>query len=132
MRDARNYAMRAFMMQESWNVAISVGSKRILHDVMGKPYYIKDQGSGFVAPLVADFLDRNYGSELDPKHLGDRKNINSNLDALSPTLAGSLRADKKDPDPLYRPTISGDSTDPNAKKDDKRGLFFDYSRKPKK
>ncbi len=132
MRDARNYAMRAFMMQESWNVAISVGSKRILHDVMGKPYYIKDQGSGFVAPLVADFLDRNYGSELDPKHLGDRKNINSNLDALSPTLAGSLRADKKDPDPLYRPTLSGDSTDPNAKKDDKRGLFFDYSRKPKK
>lgn len=132
MRDASRYAMRAFMMQESWNVAISVGSKRILHDVMGKPYYIKDQGSGFVAPLVADFLDRNYGSELDPKHLGDRKTVNSNLDALNPTLSGSLRADKKEPDPLYRPTVTGDPADPNAKKDDKRGLFFDYSRKPKK
>ena len=134
MRDASRYAMRAFMMQESWNVAISVGSKRILHDVMGKPYYVKDQGHGFVAPLVADFLDRNFGSELDPKHLGDRKTINANLDVLNPTLAGSLRADKKEPDPLYRPTVTGDpaGADPNAKKDDKRGVFFDYSRKPKK
>lgn len=117
-KDTASYAQRSFMMQESWNVAVAVGSKQFLHDIGGKPYYIKDQGGGFVAPLLADFFDRNFGKELDASHPGDRKIINQNLDGLNTPLTAGKFADKKNVDPLQ--------------KDPKQGLFFDYSKKPPK
>ncbi len=118
MKDTLVYGQRAFMMQESWNFAVAVGSKQFLHDIGGKPYYIKDQGGGFVAPLLDDFFDRNFGKGLDASHPGDRKIINQNLDGLNTPLTAGKFADKKNVDPLQ--------------KGDKQGLFFDYSKKPPK
>lgn len=122
-RDVMSYGARSFAMQESWNIAVSRGTKQIFHDLMREPYYIKEHGSGFVAPIVADFFDSHYGEGLDPSHPGDRKVIRSNLNGLNGTLNGSLFVDKVTPDPLRRPHSDGN--------DDKKGLFVDYS-KPKK
>lgn len=117
-RDAAGYGARAFAMQESWNIAVSVGMKQIQHDLMKQPHYIKDQGQGFVAPLVADYFDRHYGSGLDPTHLGDRKEINRNLSELNTPLTSTLFVDKKPVDP--------------RENGPKKGLFFDYSKPPPK
>jgi hypothetical protein len=129
MRDAVNYGWRSFAMQESWNAAISVGMKQIYHGVMREPYYIKDQGSGFVAPITADFFDRYFGKELDPNHFGDRRLINSNLDALNGSFTGSIFAPRNVPDPLVRPTVTPEEQGKkDGKRDDKKGLFRDYSK----
>jgi hypothetical protein len=118
MGDTMGYAKRAFLMQESWNIAVSVGTKQLAHDLGGKGYYIKDHGSGFVAPLIADFFDRHYPG-LDPKHPGDAKEIQRKIDGeLQTPLTSTLYTDKKNVDPLQN--------------GQKNGLFFDYSKKPPK
>ncbi len=120
MVDTAGYAKRAFLMQESWNVAVSVGSQKLLHDLGRQPYYIKDQGSGFMAPLIAEFVDYNWGAQLDPNHLGDRKVINSKVDELHNNYLGGVFSDKKNVKPL-------------SEEVPKKGLFFDYSgKKPPK
>jgi len=118
MRNTWGYAGRAFAMQESWNVAMSLGTKQLVHDLGRDSFYISRDGQGFIAPLVADYLDYNYGKGLDPTHLGDRKTINQRLDQLNTPLTSSLFIEKKSVDPQTQGP--------------KTGLFFDYSKPPEK
>lgn len=119
MGDTMSYAKRAFLMQESWNVTMSVGQKQIMHDLKGDPYYISQNGQGIIAPFVADFFDYNFGKGYNMLHPGDRKSSNRKLDEeLNLPLTAGKFADKKNVDPLQ--------------KGEKTGLFFDYSKKPPK
>ncbi len=115
MAQTTNYALRAYMMQNSWDLLIDRGMKTYMHDIAKKDYYIKDRPVNPLYGLVEDWLDYNFGS-LDPAHPGDLREINRRLNEISQTVTGGTNVDHKEPDP---------------RRNGARGQFFDYSRQGK-